>query len=94
MTGLEVMNQTVWVVHHTKSSLHAYPVTPPHQPQTFPIKGLSDPADMVRFPSGQAQLVISYPDNKQLLWIKLDQRNGVWKVTSNKTVKVSYVPLV
>ena len=91
--GLEVMNQTVWVVHYGQSSVQAYPVTSPHQPETFPIKGLSRPAGMVRFPPGQSQLVISDHINRQLGWIKLDQRNGVWKLTSQRSVKVSYRPV-
>ena len=93
VVGLEVMKQTVWAVHLGQSSFQAYPVTSPHQPQTFPIKGLSRPADMVRFPPGQSQLVISDYDNKKLLWIKLDQRNGVWKLTLQRSVKVNYCPL-
>ena len=93
VVGLEVMNQTVWVAHFKQSSLHAYPVTSPRQPQTFPIKGLADPTDMVRFPPGQSQLVISDYGKFQLLWIKLDQRNGVWEVTSQRTKIVSYGPL-
>ena len=80
VVGLEVMNQTVWVVHHGQSSVHAYPVTSPHQPQTFPIQELSHPLYIVRFPPGQSQLVISDYGNNQLLWIKLDQHDGVWKV--------------
>ena len=92
VAGLEVMNQTVWVVHHGLSHVHAYPVTPPHQPQTFDnIKGLCRPTDMVRFPPGQSKLVISDYD-KRLLWIKLDQRKGVWKGTSQRSVKVNYCP--
>ena len=90
VTGLEVMNQTVWAVHGQQSSVHAYPLTSPHQPQTFPLKGLSCAVDMVRFPPGQSQ--ISDGDNKQLLWIKLDQRNGVWMLTSQRSVKVIYRP--
>ena len=90
--ALEVMNQTVWVVHQGQSSVHAYPVTSPHQPQALSIKGLSQPASMVRFPPGQSQLVISDYVNKQLLWIKLVQRNEVWRLTSQRSVKVKYRP--
>ena len=90
VAGLAVMNQTVWVVHYGQSYLHVYPVTSPHQPQRFPIKGLSQPANMVRFPPGQSQLVISDYDNKQLLWIQLEQRNAVWKLISQRSVKVKY----
>ena len=46
---------------------------------------------MVRFPPGRSQLVIS--DNKQLLFPKLEQRNGVWRVTSQRSVEVSDAPL-
>ena len=90
--GLEVMGQTVWVVHYEESSLYAYPVTSTHQPQTLSIQGLSRPTDMVRFPPGQSQLVISNHDNK-LLWVKLKQRIGVWRVTSQRSVEVRYRPL-
>ena len=89
VTGLEVMGQTVWVVHYSQSSLYAYPVTSPHQPQTLSIQGLSWPHDMVRFPPGQSQLVFS-DDKNQLLWVKVEQRNGVWKVTSQRSVEVRY----
>ena len=89
--GLAVMGQTAWVVHYHQSSLYAYPVTSPHQPLTFPIEGLSDPFDMVRFPPGQSQLVISNGDDK-LLWVKLEQRNGVWRVTWQTSDDVSYHP--
>ena len=90
--GLEVMNQTVWVVHYEESVVHAYPVTSPHKPQTLSIKGLSDPQDMVRFPTEQSQLIIADHDNRHLLWIKLDRSKGVWKLTSQRTMKVSYRP--
>ena len=46
----------------------------------------------MRFPPGQSQLVIS-DHAKQLLWVKIEQRDGVWKVTSHTSVKVSYDPL-
>ena len=39
VVGLEVMGQTVWLVYQLRSSLHAYPVTLSHQPQTFSIHG-------------------------------------------------------
>ena len=90
--GLEVMGQTVWVVHYLKSSLHAYPMTSPHQPQTFSIQGLSEPMDMVRFPPGQTQLVISDLFKNQLLWVKVEQRDGEWRLSSQRSMKVSYDP--
>ena len=90
---LEVMGQTVWVVHWAQSSLYAYPVTSPHQPQTLSIQGLADPQDMVRFPPGQSQLVMSDHYRKQLLWIKLEQRDGVWRVTSHMSLGLTYHPL-
>ena len=90
--GLEVMGQTVWVIHSDQSSLYAYPVTSPHQPQTLSIQGMSNPTNMVRFPPGQSQLVISDYLNNQLLWVKVEQRDGVWKVTSQRSVKVTYDP--
>ena len=37
VTGMVMMEQSVWAVHHEKSSVQAYPVTLPHQPQTLPI---------------------------------------------------------
>ena len=37
-------------------------------------------------------MVISDWDKDRLLWIKLEQRNGVWKVTTEDKVKVSYHP--
>ena len=76
VSGLEVMGQTLWVVHQFQSSLYAYPVTSPHQPQTLSIQGLYRPHDMVRFPPGQSQLIISDIKN-QLLWVKVEQRDGV-----------------
>ena len=76
-----------------QSCLYAYPMTSPSQPQTLSINKLSDPRDMVRFPPGQSQLVIGDCDNNQLLFIKLDQRDGVWKVTSQTSVNVSYCQL-
>ena len=88
--GLKVMGQTVWVIHSDQSSLYAYPVTSPHQPQTLSIQGMSNPTNMVRFPPGQSQLVISDYLNNQLLWVKVEQRDGVWKVTSKRSVKVTY----
>ena len=88
---LVVMGQTVWVVHPFQSSLYAYPVTSPHQPQTLSIHVLYRPSDMVRFPPGQSQLVFSDIRN-QLLWVKVKQRDGVWKVTSQRSVEVSYHP--
>ena len=91
--GLVMMHQTLWAVHDKKSSLHAYPVTSPHQPQTLSVQGLTSPADMVRFPPGRNQLVISDHDNKTLLFIKLEERHGVWRVTSRRSVKVRYRPL-
>ena len=91
VTGLVVMGQTVWVVELKRSSLCAYPVTSPHQPHTFSIHGLSWPHDMVRFPLGQSQLVISDGNNK-LLWVKLEHRNGVWRDNSQRSVKVTYHP--
>ena len=91
--GLVLMNQTVLVVHFGQNSVEAYLEMSPHQPQTLPIKGMADPAGMVRFPPGQSQLIISDCDNKQLLWSKLDRRKGVCKVTSQQSVKVSYRPL-
>ena len=92
VTVLEVMGQTVWVVEYDQSSIFAYPVTSPHQPQPFSIKGLSYPTDMVRFPPGQSQLVISDYSNK-LLWVELEQRDVVWRVTSQRSVEVRYHPL-
>ena len=92
VTGLEVMGQALWAVHWGQSSLHAYPVTSPHQPQTISIKGLSSPSDMVRFPPGQSQLVLSHNKN-QLLWVKVEQRDRVWKVTSQRSVEVRYRPV-
>ena len=91
MAGLEVMGQTMWVVHYDQSSLQAYPMAPPHKPQTLLIKGLTNPRYMVRFPPGQSQLIISDLNN-QLMWIKLDQRGGQWKVTSQKAMKLKYSP--
>ena len=73
--GLEVMGQTLWVIHGGQSSLYAYPMTSPHQPQTLSIQGLSCPMDikdMVRFPPGQSQLVISDFYKKRLLWVKVE----------------------
>ena len=92
VVGLEVMGPTAWVVDLSQSPLHAYPVTSPHQPQTFSIQGLPYPTDMVRFPPGQSQLVISDYNSKKLVWVELHQRNGVWKVTSQRSVKVRYTP--
>ena len=91
LNGLEVMGQTVWAVHCGRLSLYAYPVTSPHQSQKLSIQGLLNPTDVVRFPSGQSQLVISDPPNDQLLWVKVEQRNGVWSVTSQRSVKVRYL---
>ena len=91
VTVLEVMGQTVWVVPYAQSSLFAYPVTSPHQPQTLSIHGLSNTRDMVRFPPGQSQLVIS--NGNKLLWVNLEQRIGVWRVTSQRSVEVRYRPL-
>ena len=91
--GLVVMGQTVWVVHYSQSSLHAYPVTSPHQPQELSIQGLSNSTDMVRFPPGQSQLTISDHGNRRLLWVKLEQCNGAWKVTSQRALQVSFYPL-
>ena len=93
VAGLVVINQTVWVVHHKKSSVQAYNTTSPHLPQTISLKGLTDPYDMVRFPPEQSQLVISDDKKKRLLWVKLDQPNVVWSVASKSVVKVSYSPL-
>ena len=90
--GMVVMNQTLWVVNPLESCLEVHPVTSPHQPQTLSIQELSDPRDMVRFPPGQSQLVISDCYRNRLLWINVDQRNGEWKVTSERTVKVIYGP--
>ena len=92
VTCLEVMGQIVWAVHYGGSSLYAYSMTSPHQPQTFSIQGLFDPRYMVRFPSGLSQLVISDLNNNQLVWVKVEQRNGVWRVTSQRSVEVSYGP--
>ena len=75
--GLEVMGQTVWVVHCGKSSLFSYSMTSSHKPQTFTIQGLSGLTDMVRFPLGQSQLVISDGNKKPLLWVKVEQCNCV-----------------
>ena len=103
VTGLEVVNQTIWVVHIHESSLYAYSVTSPHRPRSLFIKGLSDPADIVRFPPEESQLVISDRNRKQLVWLKLDKcgkvrkvglvLNGSWKVTSQRTLMVGYRPL-
>ena len=90
--GLVVMNQTMWSVHYHESSIRAYTLTPPHQKQKLSIPSLENSRSMVRFPSEHSQLVISDSDNKQLLWIQLEQRNGVWKVTSQRSVKVTYLP--
>ena len=103
VTGLVVMDQTLWTVHYGKSSLHAYPVTSPHQPQsscrqgqpqTLSIQGLSRPMDMVRFPPGHSQCVISDSTfvKQELLFIKLEEGRGVWRVTSQRAVKVNYAP--
>ena len=99
ITGLEVMGQTVWVVHNDQSSLYAYPITSPHRPQKFFIQGLSSPTDMVRFPPGQSQLVINDGSKSQILWIQLEPCYGLWKlftgvwnVTSQRSVKVRYAP--
>ena len=92
VAGLVVMAQTLWAVHNGKSSLHAYPVTSPQQPQTLSVKGLSRPYDMVRLPPGQSQLVISDSNNRQLMFIKLAQRDGVWRMTSQRSVKFSGTP--
>ena len=45
----------------------------------------------MRFPPGQSKLVIS-DHNKQLLWVKVEQRDGVWKVTSQISMRVTYDP--
>ena len=92
VTGMVMMKQSVWAVHHEKSSVQAYPVTLPHQPQTLPIKGLTKPVDTVRFPLEQTQLVIS-DLNKYLIWMKLKQHKGVWKVATRSIVTVSYTAL-
>ena len=86
---LEVMGQTVWVLRVGESYLYAYPVTSPYQRQTLSIQGLSRPQLMVRFPPGQSQLVIGDFDD-QLLWVKVEQRNGLWNVTSQRSVNVRY----
>ena len=88
--GLEVLGQTVWVVHWYQSSLYAYPMTSPHQAQTLSIQEMS-PIAMVRFPPGQSQLVIS-DGNNQLLWVKVEQHDDVWRVTSQRSIQVRYRP--
>ena len=93
MMCIELLGDTLMVVGGRKSKIKAYDTSEDfHIPETLHIKGMSDPIDMVRFPPGQSQLVISDYD-KQLLWIKLEQRDGVWKVTSERAVEVSYRPL-
>ena len=96
VTGMVVMDETLWVVCYKESYLHGYPikrladpVTSTQQPQNLPIRGLSDPYNMVRFPPGQPQLVISDCDKKQLLLIHV--RDGAWKLTI-ATLKVGYQP--
>ena len=82
--GLVVMNEAVFVVGHHESCLQAYPVTSTHQPQTLSIQELCGPRDMVRFPHGQSQLVICDYYKKQLMWIDVEQCNGVWTVKSER----------
>ena len=74
-------------------------MTSSHKSQTFSVKGMCSPYDIVRFSPGQSQLVINDYTNRQRLWIKLDQRerlnvlkviNGLWKMASNKSVLINY----
>ena len=92
VTGLVVMDQTVWVVHFNQSTAHAYPIASPHQPQALPIQGLANPYNMVRFPPGQSQLIVSDYGNERLLRIRVNQRNGEWRIVSQKSVKCNYPP--
>ena len=89
--GLVEMGDTVWIAHSGQSSIQAYPVTAPHLPQTISMHRLKNPTDMVSFPPGQSQLVISN-DDKKLLWIKLCECDGVWKVAAQRYVHVRYSP--
>ena len=92
VTGLVVMDQTVLVVHYNKSTIQAYPLKSPHQSQTVSVKELANPRDVVRFPPGRPQLVISDSANGKLVWIKLEQHNDVWEITSQRSLKVNYSP--
>ena len=88
VSGLVVIDQTLWVTHWGNPYVYAYTMTSPHKPQIISIEGLTNPIDMVRFPPGQTQLVISDNQAAQLRWIKLEQTNGVWKVRSQNSTQL------
>ena len=90
--GMVAMEETLWVVHSAHYNLYALPTKSSRQSHIFPIHGLARPADMVQFPSGQSQLVISDYEKHSLLWVKVQQRRGVWRVTSQTSQELQYTP--
>ena len=79
--GMAVMGDTLWIAHNHGnwgSPLYAYGINTFHRYQTFSNPGLCYPYNMVMFPPGEQQLVIS--DYGFLLWLKVNRSNGVWRV--------------
>ena len=96
VAGMVMMGQTLWIVHTRPTSLIAYHVlchvSSHNQPQTFSIQKEAEPTDMFQFPTGQSSIVISDCKNKHLLWLTLEQRSNVWRMTSQRSMKVNYDP--
>ena len=109
VAGMVLMDGYMWVVHWGQSALYAYPINSPSQPpsryivepidptnvepQTIPIRGLSDPASIVEFPPGQTHLVISDWKKRELQWIQLELRHNMWSVVVQRSLSVVYPPL-
>ena len=90
VSGLVIIDQTIWVGKCGESVLNAYPLITPYKPQTFVIKDLDNISDIVRFPATKSQLVVSDRSKKTLIWVTMEKIDHVWTCTSQRTVNTSY----
>ena len=67
ISGMVVMDQTLFMVHYNDSNLYIYSLTQPECHQEILVENLSGPYNMVRFPPQNHQLVIHDVKSKQLL---------------------------
>ena len=92
LAAMLVIDCTLFFLHSGVSCLYTYSVGSLTMEQQLTINGLTSVADMVRFPPGESQLVISDWKAKQLHWVGLSHDNGRWCVESQRSTDVKYTP--
>ena len=92
LAAMVIMDSTLLFLHAGVPCLYTYSVGSLAMEQQLTVNGLTSVADMVRFPPGESQLVISDWKAKQLHWVELSQDNGRWCVESQRSTDVKYTP--